>query len=235
MELMQLEMFVALVEERSFLKAAERVLRTQPAVSLALGKLERDIGVSLFDRSRRMAYRLTPAGKVMYEYASRIVGLRNEATGLLQGKVDERRGRLVVGVDRAANLPWLSQVISSFRDRYPQVRFEVLSDTSESLIRDLGDRMIDMVLLSAEPEYNGQAGELVVVPCPASGHKGGFWILQLRVGRSYLAVALEEALVAKLRKHSVRFDSSSHRYRKHSLCAQPVMRRAVPGARACKA
>ncbi len=238
MELMQLEMFIALVEERSFLKAAERVLRTQPAVSIALGKLERGIGVSLFDRSRRKAYELTPAGTVLYEYATRIVGLRNEAAVLLEGKIDERRGRLSVGVDRAANLPWLPEATSSFRDRYPQVRVEVLSDTASRLLRDLAERTIDMVLLSAQPEYGDHAGELLVVPCPGSRGESGFWILQPRVGRSYLAIRLEEALIANLRKLLVPSGSSGPRYRNHSLeglCAQPVALRAVQGARECKA
>ena len=65
MEFMQLEMFVALVEERSFQKAAERVFRTQPAVSLALRKLEQRIGTPLLDRSRPRDHRLTHAGKVL--------------------------------------------------------------------------------------------------------------------------------------------------------------------------
>src|SRR5712671_6122249 len=78
MELTQLEMFVAVVEERSFLRAVERVFRTQPAVSIRLRKLEGRIGVPLLDRSHRRGGRPTPAGEVLYEYASRIIGLRDE-------------------------------------------------------------------------------------------------------------------------------------------------------------
>ena len=238
MELMQLEMFVALVEERSFLKAAERVLRTQPAVSIALGKLERGMSVSLFDKSRRKTYELTPAGKVLYEYASRIVGLRNEAEVLLQGKADKRKARLVIGVDRAANLPWIPQVASCFRDRYPQLRVEVLSDTQRQLMRDLGAREVDMILLSTRPEYSGPAGEFLVVPCPSPGGRGYFWIVEPRIGRSHLAIELEEVLIANLLKPSVSSGGSSHRYRKHSFesrCAQPVSLGTVQRIHACKA
>src|SRR5207245_8072708 len=84
MELMQLEMFVAVVEERSFLRAAERVFRTQPAVSIGLRKLEGKIGVALLDRSHRRSGRLTPAGEILYEYAARILGLRDEALSVLK-------------------------------------------------------------------------------------------------------------------------------------------------------
>ncbi len=59
MELMQLEMFVAVVEERSVQRAADRVSRTQPTVSIAVRKLEQDIGTILLDRSNRRDYRLT--------------------------------------------------------------------------------------------------------------------------------------------------------------------------------
>jgi len=59
MELMQLEVFVAVVEEGSVRAAAERVFRTQPAVSIAVGKLEREFEAPSFDRSKRHAYRLS--------------------------------------------------------------------------------------------------------------------------------------------------------------------------------
>ncbi len=68
MELMQLEMFVAVVEERSVQRAADRVSRTQPAVSIAVRKLEQDIGTMLLDRSHRRDYRLTRAGEFLYEF-----------------------------------------------------------------------------------------------------------------------------------------------------------------------
>ncbi|MGA7921236.1 MAG: LysR family transcriptional regulator [Candidatus Acidiferrales bacterium] len=62
MELMQLEMFVAVVEERSVGKAAARVHRTQPAVSIAIARLEGEIGVAVLDRSRALDYRPSRRG-----------------------------------------------------------------------------------------------------------------------------------------------------------------------------
>jgi DNA-binding transcriptional LysR family regulator len=84
MELMQLEMFIAVVEERSVRKAASRVFRCQPAISIALKKLEYEMGTRLLDRSRHMDYRPTLVGKRLYEYATRMIELRNKA--LLLGK-----------------------------------------------------------------------------------------------------------------------------------------------------
>lgn len=79
MEFIQLEMFVAAAEERSLQRAARRVGRSQPAVSVALTKLEAEAGVPLLVRTRRQGCRLTCAGLVLYEYATRILRLRAEA------------------------------------------------------------------------------------------------------------------------------------------------------------
>lgn len=79
MEFKQLEMFVAVAEERSINRAAEKVFRTQPAVSMALAKLERELGSCLFHRSREHRFQLTKTGEAFYEYALRLLELRDEA------------------------------------------------------------------------------------------------------------------------------------------------------------
>lgn len=79
MEFKQLEMFVAVAEERSVLRAAQRVYRTQPAVSMSMSKLEQEVGMALFDRSPRRRFDLTPVGRVLCAYAKRMLELREEA------------------------------------------------------------------------------------------------------------------------------------------------------------
>lgn len=91
MELMQLEMFVAVVEEGSVHRAADKVCRTQPAVSIALKKLAIEVGSPLFDRKHRFDYQLTPTGEILYSYATRLLGLRNEAVAALRD-LARRRG-----------------------------------------------------------------------------------------------------------------------------------------------
>ncbi|MGI8424587.1 MAG: LysR family transcriptional regulator [Chloroflexota bacterium] len=83
MEFKQLEMFVAVAEERSIMRAAVRVFRTQPAVSMALAKLEEEVGSRLFHRSRELRFHLTSAGEVLHEYAKRLLALRDEAARLV--------------------------------------------------------------------------------------------------------------------------------------------------------
>jgi DNA-binding transcriptional LysR family regulator len=96
MEFKQLEMFVRLAEERSVQRTAERVFRTQAAVSMAITKLEDEAGRPLFLRSRREPFRLTETGKALYGYAKRLLALRDEAEATLTGglpSVDEEVAR----------------------------------------------------------------------------------------------------------------------------------------------
>ena len=78
MDLFQLEVFMTVAREGSFSRAAEKLYRTQPAVSQAIRKLEREVGESLFDRSSRDGT-LTDAGQLLHEYAQKLLNLRSEA------------------------------------------------------------------------------------------------------------------------------------------------------------
>src|SRR5258708_28141337 len=135
MEFMQLEMFVAVVEERIVVRAAERLFRTQPAVSIGLRKLEGRIGVPLLDRSHRRRGRLTPAGEVLYEYASRILGLRDEALSILKEDCS-CVGNLRVGMTSGQNFEWIPQLTMRFNNQHPNVRLEILCDSPVNLLRD---------------------------------------------------------------------------------------------------
>ena len=78
MEFMQLEMFVAVVEERTVRAASNRVCRTQPAVSMAIHKLENELEIPLFERINHERL-LTEGGEMLYAYARRLLDLRGAA------------------------------------------------------------------------------------------------------------------------------------------------------------
>ncbi len=185
MELMQLEMFVAVVEERSVQRAADRVSRTQPAVSIAVRKLEQDIGTILLDRSHRRDYRLTRAGEFLYEYASRMIGLRNEVLSRLKGETTGCTGRLAIGVSGPTSLRWVPRFTSTFRERNPNVRVEISDDRPDKLLRDLADRRIDLAFLSDHPANNRVNTDVVLTPLAAFTKDGSLWLVQPRVGRSH--------------------------------------------------
>ena len=102
MDLLQLEHFLAVVEERTFTRAAERVCRTQPAVSQSIKKLEEEVGAPLFARDVHEVS-LTEAGRVLADYARRMVqpARRGDAPGrraqVAQGRHARDRGARIGG------------------------------------------------------------------------------------------------------------------------------------------
>jgi len=153
MELSQLEFFVTVVEEGGFSKAAERVFRTQPAVSIAIRRLEEEIGTSLFERSQKAPV-LTEAGELFYDYARRILALRDQALGVLGELQTLQRGRVRIGANESTSLYLLPQLILQYRSRYPNVMVEIFRHTSDRLPREVLDRNVDFALMAYEPVDN---------------------------------------------------------------------------------
>ncbi len=192
MELMQLEMFVAVIEERSVQRAADRVSRSQPAVSIALRKLEDHFGTILLDRSRRRDYRLTQAGELLYEFASAILAMRNEVVSILRGEATGCTGRLCIGASGPASLQWLPELTKKFRERHPLVRVEIVSDQPEKLLGDLADRKIDAAFLPTHPQtYRPRTG-VVLSPLRTFTAKETLWLALPRAGRSHTLKIFEE-------------------------------------------
>jgi DNA-binding transcriptional LysR family regulator len=152
MDLMQLEMFVAMVEEGSFHKAARRVFRTQPAVSIAIRKLEQEIEAPLFDRSNRNSYVLTDTGQLLYSYAKRLLNLRDEALTAIQELHNLQSGRIRIGANESTSLYLLPKIILAFRQQYPNVKIEVFRQISTKLPHELRERNLDFAIISFKPD-----------------------------------------------------------------------------------
>ena len=162
MELMQLEMFVAVVEEGSVHKAADKVCRTQPAISIALRKLENEIGSPLFDRSQRYDYHLTPAGELLYSYATRLVALRNEAAASLRDLAHLRRGVVRIGANESTSIYLLPRLTQAFHEKYPDIQIEVVCEHSEELLSEMRARRLDLALLAYLPEDHNVEARLIM-------------------------------------------------------------------------
>jgi DNA-binding transcriptional LysR family regulator len=150
MELTQLEFFMMVVEEGSFSKAAVRVYRTQPAVSIAIRRLEEEIGAPLFDRSQKTPT-LTDAGELVYDYARRILALRDQAQNVVSELRLVQRGRVRIGANESTSLYLLPHLILDFREKHPNVKVEIYRHVSERLPREVLDRNVDFALLAFEP------------------------------------------------------------------------------------
>jgi DNA-binding transcriptional LysR family regulator len=150
MEMTQLEFFLKVVEEGSFSKAADVVCRTQPAVSIAVRRLEEEIDAPLFDRSQKTPT-LTAAGEVVHDYAQRILALRDQAREAVGQLRSLQRGCVRIGANESTSLYLLPQVILAFRERHPDVKVEIYRHLSERLPREVLDRNVDFGVLAFEP------------------------------------------------------------------------------------
>ena len=115
MDLAELQVFLTVASERSFSKAAARLHRTQPAVSQAIRRLEDHLGERLFDRAAKDG-KLTEAGRVLLDYAQRLMRLAEEADSAVRELRDLQRGRVLVGANEAA-VHVVLPVVDQFRTR----------------------------------------------------------------------------------------------------------------------
>jgi len=150
MEMAQLEYFSRVVQEKSFSKAAARVFRTQPAVSIAIRRLEEEIGLPLLERNQKAPV-LTEAGQVVYDYAQRILGLRDEVTEAIRTLESLKSGRVRVGANESTSLYLLPELILAYREQHPNVKVEIFRHVSSRLSRELLERNIDIALMAFEP------------------------------------------------------------------------------------
>src|ERR1700738_1473673 len=148
MELSQLEVFLAVAREKRFSRAAEKLFRTQSAVSQTIGKLEDELGESLFDRPSREGI-LTDAGQVLYEYAEKLLNLRTEAAESLAELREVQKGKLVIAANEFTAL-YLLPVLAEFRRLHPMIKITVQ--------RALGSHIPDAVLRSS-PDPGGLSYE----------------------------------------------------------------------------
>jgi len=150
MELTQLEFFIKVVEEGSFSKAAERVYRTQPAVSIAIRRLEEEIGAPVFERSQK-APALTELGELVYDYAKRILSLRDQTLDAVAELRSLQRGRVRIGANESTSLYLLPHLILAYRKLHPNVRVEIFRHVSEHLPREVLDRNVDFAVMAFAP------------------------------------------------------------------------------------
>ncbi len=150
MDLFQLETFLAVAREGSFSKAAKRLYRTQPAISQTVRKLEEEIGEALFDRSSREGI-LTDAGKVLEEYAQRLLNMRNEALAAVGEVRQLERGRLSIGANEVTCL-YLLPMLDKYRDRCPMVSIAVQRSLASHIPEELMNRSIELGLITYKVE-----------------------------------------------------------------------------------
>uniref|UniRef100_Q01Z84 Transcriptional regulator, LysR family n=1 Tax=Solibacter usitatus (strain Ellin6076) TaxID=234267 RepID=Q01Z84_SOLUE len=149
MELHSLQVFHAVATEKSFSRAAEKLLRTQPAVSLALQRLEQELGEKLIDRSGKDLI-LTDAGRTVLDYARRFQSLQLEMENSIAELRDNSAGKLTIGANESTTL-YLLKHIEKYRELYPKVKVQVRRSLSSMLPNELLDGNLELGVISYDP------------------------------------------------------------------------------------
>jgi DNA-binding transcriptional LysR family regulator len=154
MELRQLEYFIAVASEMNFSRAAQQVHVVQSALSTSVSKLERELGVELFDRSKQQI-KITPAGELFREHARRVI----HTARLAKDSIGDYRGKLSGTVEFGSLVTFgaldVPRVLGEFHRDYPYVRIKLRQSQTGSMayLSAIADGSLDLALVSAPDRF----------------------------------------------------------------------------------
>lgn len=145
MELRQLRYMLMIAEEKNFSRAAEKLYIAQPHLSQSILKLEKQLGVRLFDRSTTPV-RLTYAGELFAAKARQILNLQEELSRQMEDIIEDESGRLSVGISTIRGSTVLPLVLPVFHELFPKVEISLKEGTSQDLENWLNKGVTDLTI-----------------------------------------------------------------------------------------
>ncbi len=130
-------------QRRSITAAAEDLLLSQPAVSLQLKALERQLGLALFQRGRPKL-RLTQAGEVLYRAAVSILHAKDEAERAIAELRDGTKGRLILGAGTTGGMYVLPRIVQAYKALWPDTDILFHIGTTDQILEKLLQNVLDM-------------------------------------------------------------------------------------------
>ncbi|MFD1662076.1 LysR family transcriptional regulator [Streptomyces caeni] len=156
MELRQLSYFVAVAEELSFTRAAERVMVAQPAISQQIRRLEHEVGEPLFDRLKR-GVRLTDAGQALLPHARAALASAEQGRDAVAALSGLLAGRLVLGTVQHPPAG-LAELLGRFRQAHPGVEIKVREGHSDTLLSAVAEGRLDAAFVGLGPHQRVPSG-----------------------------------------------------------------------------
>ncbi len=147
--LRQLKAFVTVARQQSFVRAAEELHLTPPAVSLQVSQLEREVGLPLFDR-RGKAVTLTMPGEYLLVYARRMLSTLKEADDAMARLKGAKTGRITIGMVSTAKY-FLPRLMARFREQHRGVELRMALGNREQLLRMLREAEVDLAVMGRPP------------------------------------------------------------------------------------
>jgi len=145
----QLRILKAIATEGSFKRAADSLYVSQPAVSLQVQNLERQLNVPLFDRGGRRA-QLTEAGHLLLNYGEKILTLCDETCRAIEDLQNLQGGTLIVGASQTTGTYLLPRMIGLFRQRYPDVAVQLHVHSTRRTSWSIANGQIDLAIIGGE-------------------------------------------------------------------------------------
>jgi LysR family transcriptional regulator, low CO2-responsive transcriptional regulator len=143
MDFDQLVTFFEVAKLGNFSRAGQKVFRSQSAVSAQIRQLEHEYGERLLDRVGKTV-RLTPAGEVLFEYAQRMIAMRNESLRAVADQATTPRGLLSIGANEATCLYVLPHAFAEYLRLYPQVQISIYRNFSRKILERVEDGTVDL-------------------------------------------------------------------------------------------
>src|SRR5215217_2108834 len=169
----RLQVFYTVAKQLSFTKAAEQLFMTQPAVTFQVKQLEEHFNTRLFERSHgRIA--LTPAGRLVMDYAERVLTLTEEMDMRVAELTGAVAGPLLLGASTTIAEYILPKILGEFKAEHPEVQAHLTVANSETIVSRVADHALDVGLIES-PSYQATLhnevccdDELVMICAP--GH-----------------------------------------------------------------
>ena len=147
MDFDQLATFVYVAKLKSFSRAGQKVFRSQSAVSAQIRQLEQAYHARLLDRSAK-SVELTPAGEVLFEYAEKLLRMRDESIQVVADRGNVVQGPVVFGANEATCLYLLPDIFAEFQRRFPLVHISIYRNFSHKILQRVEDGSIDVGIVT---------------------------------------------------------------------------------------
>tara|TARA_B100000780_G_scaffold216270_1_gene155625 strand:+ start:2633 stop:3601 length:969 start_codon:yes stop_codon:yes gene_type:complete len=149
----QLKILQTIAIEGSFKRAAEKLYISQPAVSLQIQNLEKQLNIPIFYRDKRRA-RLTETGQLLLKYAERILNLCEETCRGLEEIQTLQSGVLIIGASQTTGTYLMPRLIGIFRHKYPQISIELQVHSTRQIARGVANGQIDLAVVGGKVPYD---------------------------------------------------------------------------------
>ena len=145
----QLVILRAVAKGGSFKNAAQSLFLTQPAVSLQIQNLEKQLKINLFDRTKKQIV-FTEAGNLLLRYSNRILALCEESSRVLEDLSELQSGKLVIGASQTTGPYLMPKIIGLFQQKYPNINVQLNVDSTRKVAWHLMNRQVDIGIVGGK-------------------------------------------------------------------------------------